>query len=107
MFIILFISLHISFIYSKDKPTQEDHSYISIKNVSSPIHPKKIQVTFSEENRPPPKHESKHVNNNTTLNLKTYPYLIDILASPDVSKWFTKVRPIIETIKHFGLTKNH
>ena len=67
----------------------------------------KIQVTLSEQNRQPPKHFSKLVNNNTTLNLKIASYFLNILASPDVSKWFTTVGPITKTIKHIGRTKHH
>ena len=90
---------HLSFLYTRDKPTQEYHLYISVNNAPIPIYPQNIQVTFSEQKRPLPKHLSKLVNNNTTLNLNTASYFINILASPDVSTWFTNVGPIAKIIK--------
>ena len=107
MFIILFIFFHLSFPYTKDNPKQEDHLYRSIKNAPISIYPKNIQVKLSEQKRPPPKHLSKLVDNNITLNLKTASYFPNILASPDVSTWNTAGGPITKTIKHLGLTKHH
>ena len=52
------------------------------------IPPKNIQVTFSEENRPPPKKLSRLVNENIYLNLNI-DFFFNILASPDVLKWST------------------
>ena len=37
---------------------------------------------------------SRPVNNNTTLNLNIASYFLNILASPDVSIWFTTGGPI-------------
>ena len=91
----------------KDNPTLEDHSYISTYNLLIPIYPKNIQFILSEQKRPPPKHLSKLENNNTTMNLNVASYFLNILASPDVSTWFTTGGPIKKTIKHLGLTKNH
>ena len=107
MFIILFTFFHISFLCTKDHPTQKYHLYISINNVLIPIYPKNIQVTLSEQNRPPPKHLSKILNNNTSLNLNIASYFPNILTSPDVSTWFTTGEPITKTIKHLGITKHH
>ena len=107
MFIILFIFFPISFIYTKDKPTQEDHLYRSIKISPIPIYLKKIQVTLSEQHRLPLKHLSKLANNNIPLNLNIASYFLNILASPDVLTWFTTGGPIRRKIKHIGLTKDH
>ena len=82
------------FIYATENSTLEDHSYVSTNNLPTPIYPKKIQVTFSEENRPLPKHLSKLVNKNTLLNLNIASYFLNILASPDVSTWFNTGGPI-------------
>ena len=57
-----------------------------------------------EEKIPSPKHLSKLVNKNTLLNLNIANYFLNILASLDVSKWFTTCGPINKTIKHLGLT---
>ena len=89
MFNNLFLSFRLSIPYARENPTLEYHSYISTNNAPTPINPKKIQVTLSEENRPSPKHLSRLVNKNTFLNLNIAFYSIDILASPDVLKWFT------------------
>ena len=62
---------------------------------------------MSEQNRPSPKHLYKLVNNNTTLNLGIASYFLNILASPDVSTWFTTGVPITKTIKHLDITKYH
>ena len=97
----------LSFLYTKDNPTLEDHSYISIYNLLISIYPKNIQFILSEQKRPPPKLLSKLENNNITMNLNVASYSLNILASPDVSTWFTTGRPITKTIKHLGLTKNH
>ena len=70
------------------------------------MYPKKIQVTLSEQNRPPPKYLSKLVNNKTTHNLNIASYFLNILASPDVSTWFATGGPITKTIKLLGLTKH-
>ena len=78
----------------------------STYNVPIPIHPKKIQVTLSEEKIPSPKHLSKIVNKSTLLNLNIASYFLNILDSPDVSIWFTTGGPINKTIKHLGLTIN-
>ena len=48
----------------------------------------------------------KLVNNNTTLNLNTASYFIDILAPPDESTWNTTGGPITNTINNLGLTKH-
>ena len=56
---------------------------------------------------PPPKHLSKLVNTNTTLNLNIASYFLNILDSPDVLTWFTIVGPITKTIKYIGLTEHH
>ena len=106
-FVILFIFFHLSSLYTKDKPTLEDHLYISINNAPIPIYWKRMQVTFSEQNRPPPKHLSKIVNNNTTMNLNIASYFLNVLASPDISTWFTTGGPITKTIKNLGLTRHH
>ena len=80
--------------------------YIFINNAPIPIYPQNIQVLLSEQNQPPPKHLSKLVNNNTTLNLNIISYFLNILDSPDVSTWYTTGGPITKTIKHLGLTKH-
>ena len=67
----------------------------------------KIQVTFSEQNRPLPKKLSTLVNDKITMNLNITSYFLNILASPDVSTWFTTGGPITKTIKYIGLTKHH
>ena len=72
----------------------EDHSYISTKNIPTPIHPQNIQVTLSEEKIPSPKYLSKLVNNNKTLNLNSTSYYLNVLASPDESTWSTTGVPI-------------
>ena len=72
-----------------------------------PIYPQKVQVSLSEQNLPPPKHLSKLVNNNTTINLNIASYFLNILAYPDVSTWYTTGVPITKTIKYIGLTKHH
>ena len=72
----------------------EDYSYRSTNNVPTPIYPQKIQVTLSEEKIPQPKHLYKLVNKNTTLNLNINSYLLHILASLDVSAWFTAIGSI-------------
>ena len=72
----------------------EDRLYRSINNSPIPIYPKKIQVTLSEENRPPPKHMYKLLNKNTSLNLNIASYFLRILASPYLSTWFATVGPI-------------
>ena len=46
----------LSFLNTKDNPTQEYHLYRSINNSPIPIHPKIIQVKLSEQNLSPPKH---------------------------------------------------
>ena len=97
---------HLQFIYTKDNPTQEDQLYRYINNVPIQIYPKKSKWHFQKKNKRPPKHLSKLVNNNTTLNLNIVSYSLNILASPDVSTWFTTGGTIIKTIKHLGLNKN-
>ena len=47
------------------------------------------------------------MNNNTLLNLDIASYFLNILASSDISTWFTTGGTINKTIKHLGLTKNH
>ena len=79
--------------------------YIHLKK--NPIYPKKIQVSFSEQNRLPPEHFSKLVNNNTTLNLNIASYFINVLVSPDVLTWYTTDGPMKKTINCLGLTKHH
>ena len=54
-----------------------------------------------------PKHLSKLVNKNTSLNLNIASYFLNILASPYVSIWSTTCGPINKTIKNLGLTRNH
>ena len=98
---------NISFVYTKDNPTLEDNVYRSINNVPIPVYPKKIQVTFSEENRSPPTHLSKNLNKKTTLNLNITSYFLYILASPDVLTCLTTGTLITKTIKYLGLTKYH
>ena len=71
------------------------------------IYPKKIRVTFSEQNRPPSKYLSKIENNNTNLNLKIASYFLNISDSPSALTWFTTGGPITKTIKKNGLTKHH
>ena len=73
------------------------------------IDPSKIHIfqITSKISRPPPKHFSKLVNNNTTLNLNIASYFLNILASPYVLTWFTTVGPITKTIKNIGLNKHH
>ena len=107
MFIISNIFHHLSGMYIKYNPTQEDCSSIYIKHATIPIYTKNIQVSFSEQNWPPPKHFSKLVNNNTTLNLKGASYLLNISAFPRVSTWYTTGGTITKKIKHLGLTKHH
>ena len=97
---------HLSFLYTKDNPTQEYHSYRPIKNAPIPIYPKNIQVTLSERNRPLPNYLYKLVDNNTTVNLNISYYFLNILASPDVLTWLITGGPITKTIKHLGLTKH-
>ena len=80
---------------------------ISINNAPITIYTKNIQVIFPEQNRLPQKYLSKLVNNNTTMNLNIASYFINILASPDVSTWFTTCGTMAKTIKHLGLTKHH
>ena len=60
-----------------------------------------------EGKRPSPQHLSKLVNKNTIINLNVASYFLNILASPDVSPWFTTGGIIKKTIKHLGLTINH
>ena len=62
--------------------------------------PKNIQVSFSEQNRPPQNVLSKLVNNKTTINLNTASYILDILDSPHVSEWYTTGGPITKKLKH-------
>ena len=69
LFIILFIYSNLSFLYAKEKPTIEYHFHRSTNNAPTQIYPKNIQVTLSEENRPPPKQLSRLENKNTLLNL--------------------------------------
>ena len=64
-------------------------SYRSTNNASTPIYPKRIQVTLPEENRPPPKHLSRLVNKSILLNLNIAFYFLNILASSDVLTWLT------------------
>ena len=100
MFIILFIFFLLSFIYTEDHPIQVYHLYRSINNARFKLH-------FQEK---PDRHQNirlKLVNNNTTLNLNTTSYFINILAPPYVSTWFATGGHIKKTIKHIGLTKNH
>ena len=85
----------------------EDHLYRPINNSTIPIYPKNIQVTLSEQNRPPPKNLSKLVNNNTTMNLNIASYFLSTSAPPDVLTWFATGRTIAKAIKHLGLTKHH
>ena len=47
------------------------------------------------------------MNKNIWLTLNIDSYFINILASPDVSTWFTTCGPITKAIKHPGLTKHH
>ena len=54
-----------------------------------------------------PQHFSKLVNKNTILNLNIASYFINILASPDESKWSTTGGPINKTIKHLGITRHY
>ena len=90
MFIILFISFHLSFLYAKDNTTHEDHFHRPNKNAQTQTYPKNIQVTLTEENRPPQKKLSRLVNKNTLLNLNIDFYFLNVLAYLDVLKWFTK-----------------
>ena len=85
----------------------EDCSYRATNNAPTQIYPQYTQVTFSEEKRTSPKHLSKLVNKNTLLTLNIASYFLNILASPDVSTWFTTGVTITKTIKHFGLNKHH
>ena len=80
---------HLSFLYTKDNPTQEDHLYRSINNVLSPIYPQNTRVKSSEQNRLPPEHLYKLVNNITTINLNSASYFLNILAYPDVLICYT------------------
>ena len=64
-------------------------------------------MKISEQNRLPPKHLYKIVNNNITINLNIASCFLDILDSPDVLIWFTTGGPITKKIKHPGLTKHH
>ena len=87
---------YLSFFRTKDNPTQEDHSSLPSKHALIPIYPTNIQFSLSAQNLPPSKYLSKLVNNNTILNLNmniTY-YFLNILASPDVSTWYTTGGPI-------------
>ena len=65
------------------------------------------KLPFSEEKSPPPQHLSKLVNKNKILNLNIASYLLNILASLDVSTWSTTSGPINKTTKHLGLTMHH
>ena len=67
----------------------------------------KIQVKLSEEKILSPQHVSKLVNKNTFLNLNIASYFLNVLASPDVSTWFTTGGSISKAIKHIGLTRHH
>ena len=100
LFIIVFSSFRLSFLYAKYKPTLEYHLYRSTKNALTPIYPKNIQVILSEENIPPPKYMSTLMNQNTLLNLNLASYFLNILASPYASTWFTTGGPITKTIKN-------
>ena len=102
-----FYCFHIIFLYATENPTLEDHSNKSTNNVPTPIYPQKIQVPLSEEKRSSPQHLSKLVNKKTLLNLNIASYFLNILASPDESKWSTTGGPINKTIKHLGLTRHH
>ena len=95
------------FLYARVNPTLEDHSYISTNNVQNPIYTQNIQVKLSEELIPSPKHFSKLVNKNALPNLNIYSYFLNILASPDVSTWFTTGGPINKMIKYIGLIRHH
>ena len=103
---ILFICFPIIFLCNAENPTLEDHSNRSTNNVSTPIYPQKIQVPLSEK-KLLPKHLSKLVSKNTLLNLNITSSFLNILASPDVSTWFTTGGPINKTIKYLGLTRHH
>ena len=92
--IYLISSFFLSFLYTKDNPTLEYHSYRPKKNAPTPIYPQNIQVTLSEGNRPPPNFFSKLVNKNTLLNLNIASYFLNILASLDVYMWFATGGPI-------------
>ena len=107
LFLVLFICLHIIFIYATNNSTLEYHSNKSTNNVPTPIYPHKIQVPLSEEKILSPQNLSKLVNKNTFLNLNITSYFIKILASPDVSTWYTTGGTINKTIKHLGLTRHH
>ena len=72
----------------------EYHSNKSTNNVPTPMYPQKIQVPLSEEKIPSPQHLSKLVNKNTILYLKIASYFLNILSSPDISKWSTIDGPI-------------
>ena len=88
---------HLSFCYTKENPTLEDHSYRSINNAPISIYPKEIQVTLSEQNRPQPKHLFKIVKNNKTLKLNITSYFLNILDSPYVSARFATGVTITKT----------
>ena len=85
----------------------EDHSNKSTNNVPTPIYPQKIKVTLSEEKSPSPQNLSKLANKSTLLNLNIASYFLNILASPDVSTWFTTCGPINKTIKYLDLIRHH
>ena len=89
MIIILFIYLHLLFIYAKEKPTLEDHSYRSTNTAATPIYSKNNQVTILEESIPPPKHLYRLLDKNISLNLNIAFYFLNILALPDVLKCLT------------------
>ena len=95
------------FLYATNNPILGYHLYVSTNNSPTPIYPQKIQFALSEEKRPSPKHLSKLVNKNTLLNLNIASYFLNILASSDVSTWFTTGGPINKTIKHLALTIHH
>ena len=78
----------------------------STKNVPTPIYAQNIQVTLPEEKILSPIVLSKLVNKNTLLNMNIASYFLNILASPDVSTWFTTCGPINKKIKHLGLTRH-
>ena len=68
--------------------------------------PKRFKLHFQNK-KTLPKHLSKLVNKNTLLNLNIAFYFLNILASPDVSIWFTTGGPINKTMKHLGPTRNN
>ena len=86
MITILFIHFHLFFLYDKDKPTLEDHSYRSTNNAPTPLYPKRFKLHFQKKT-------DRHQSICLEFLMKKYcltstlPFFPNILVSPDVLTW--------------------